>query len=327
MKRLLASLIIVVALLSISVSFTSIAQKRTDQGVESESAGETAGRDVKQEQDSLRGATTTLIAFTGQISKTQVESPLSGDEVEVINRAKSTVDVDFIAIDMEGNEVSRETEEVGPKLTVKINLQSLFPELLFSELSIIEVQSSARPMEGHDKTNKSQDGITALARELPIAFFSQRDPRWANDKLGTCDTTIGKQGCAISCVAMAGARSVYNFNPASLNTYLKNNKGYSSGCLINWGVAANIDGSNGFTWLGTGTVSSAANLKSYIDGNKFVIAKSKRFSSHFGIIYKYEGYGTKLSDFVYLDPWDTTATFRRVNDGWITAYSETRIYK
>lgn len=280
-------------------------------------------------QRAQRENTTTLIAHAGQIAKTQVDSPTSNNQVHVINQSNSVSDVDFTAMDTEGNEVGRETVEVGPKLSGQFTLRELFPELVFSNLSTINVQASTRPAEGDHSAGKDKDLITPQAAQLAVAFFSQRDSRWSGDQLGTCSgTTIGSAGCAITAIAMAGARSVTNFNPASLNTYLKNNSGYSSGCLVIWSAAANIDGPGGFTFHGTGSIGSAANLKSLIDGNKFVIAKSTRFSSHWGIIIGYNNLGSTLSDFYYLDPQDTSAVFRSVpSNGWMNTSSVTRIFQ
>lgn len=280
-------------------------------------------------QRAQRENTITLIAHAGQIAKTQVDSPTSNNQVQVINQSNSVSDVDFTAVDAEGNEVARKTVEIGAKLSGQFTLQDLFPEQAFSNLSAINVQASTRPAEGDHSAGKYKDLITPQAAQLAVAFFSQQDSRWSGDQLGTCSgTTIYSAGCAITAIAMAGARSVSNFNPASLNTYLRNNGGYSSGCLVVWSAAANIDGSGGFTYHGTGSIGSATNLKSLIDGNKFVIAKSTRFSSHWGIIIGYNNQGTTLSDFYYLDPWDTSAVFRSVpSNGWMTTSSVTRIYQ
>lgn len=308
MNRILASLFIAGTLLTGSVPSTHAMPR---------------GR-----QNAQRLPTITLVAHAGQLTKAQVESPGIDDQVEVTNRANSPSDVDFVATDKEGNEVARETVVVEPKLTEEINLRNLFPQLEFGGLGTIYVQVTVRPVVSRGAVIKGRGGVTVQAAQLAVAFFSQRDSRWSGDKLGTCSgTTIGSAGCAISTIAMAGARSVNNFNPASLNTYLTNNSGYASGCNVIWSVAADIDGPFGFTWHGTGAVTSAANLKSLIDGNKFPIARSTRFSSHFGIIIGYDNQGTALSDFYYLDPWDTSAVFRRVNDTWITASSATRIYQ
>ncbi|HEX2270065.1 MAG TPA: hypothetical protein VHH35_11045 [Pyrinomonadaceae bacterium] len=280
-------------------------------------------------QRAPRENTTTLIAHAGQIAKTQVESPTTNHQVQVNNRANSISDVDFIAVDTEGNEVARETVEVGPKLSGQFTLRELFPDLVFSSLSTINVQVSTRSAEGDHSASKDKDLITPQAAQLAVAFFSQRDPRWSGDQLGTCPgTTIGSAGCAITAIAMSGARSVTNFNPASLNTYLRNNGGYSSVCDVFWSVAANIDGSGGFTYHDIGSIGSATTLKNLIDGNKFVIAKSTRFSSHWGIIIGYNNLGSNLSDFYYLDPWDTSAVFRSVpSNGWMSTSSATRIFQ
>jgi hypothetical protein len=291
--------------------------------------------DAPQEPVSERANTTptqrpeptkTMVVNPNQLGTMELDSPTASDVITVSNQANSKADIDFIAIDGDGNEVGRETVLVNPNQTTIFALQDIFPGLPVGNLSVITVQASARPTE-NIQPSKDFKALALAARQLSIAFFSQRDSRWKYNKLGTCTSTIGSEGCAITCIAMAGARSVYNFNPATLNDYLTKNGGYSSGCLVNWGVAAKIDGSGGFTYIGTGSVASASNLKKYIDSNQFVIAKSYRFSSgHWAIIYRYDNYGTKLSDFKYLDPWDTSATIRNVGDGWVTATSTTRIY-
>lgn len=263
---------------------------------------------------------TQITACAARVTQTQVEFPNSNSAVRVINRTNSSVDVDFIAIDVDDNEVARETAVVGPKRRAKLSLQKLFPELTLNDLGSIQIQSSVRPLESDD--------ITAQGM-LAATFYSQRDQRWSGNRLGTCSvtTTIGNNGCAISCIAMAGARSVCNCTPLSMNTFLTNNRGYAGGCNVIWSAGANIDGTAGFSYVGSGSVGSAANLKSLIDSGKFAIAKSARFASHYAIIYGYHGNGTKLSDFYYLDPWDTSAVCRIVGDGWVNVNSATQIYK
>lgn len=276
-------------------------------------------------------ATRTLTINANQLSSLVLDSPADNEAITVANQANSPADVDLVAIDIDGNEVGRDSVLVNASQTLSISLQNVFPGLLIGSLSSVSVQASARTAETARASKDSSAAVFISGTvQLSIAFFSQRDARWSSNKLGTCSSTIGSEGCAITSVAMAGARSVYNFNPATLNSYLTKNGGYSSGCLINWGIAATVDGSVGFTYVGTGSgsVGSAANLKRYIDGNQFVVAKSYRFSSgHWAIIYRYDNGGSKLSDFKYLDPWDTKATIRTVSDGWVTATSATRIYR
>jgi WD40 repeat protein len=157
-------------------------------------------------------------------------------------------------------------------------------------------------------------------------FYSQRDPAWSGDQLGTCQHTIASAGAAITVTAMALRRSGTAVDPRQLNNWLRANGGYAQGCLIVWAVAANYPGSN-LAWVGTGTLSSIAGLRSNIDGGKIVIVVSNRSDKHWGVIRGYTGAGTAWSDFLYWDPWDLSAQDRRVGDGWVVAGNATRIYQ
>ena len=66
-----------------------------------------------------------------------------------------------------------------------------------------------------------------------MKYLSQTDLRWAGEQLGTCLTTIGLNGCALLCVSMLAGK-----DPLEVNEILKNNYGYSKGCLVNWNKAA-----------------------------------------------------------------------------------------
>ena len=63
--------------------------------------------------------------------------------------------------------------------------------------------------------------------------FWQRDPRWRDIMLGT-KSTIGANGCAMTCVATALGKVGVHVNPVSLNSWLTHNGGYSNGNLILW---------------------------------------------------------------------------------------------
>jgi hypothetical protein len=56
--------------------------------------------------------------------------------------------------------------------------------------------------------------------------FSQRDPRWAAQKLGTGEQTIGQAGCLLSCAAGLLASWDVGTDPGRLNAWLTNNYGY-----------------------------------------------------------------------------------------------------
>ncbi len=91
-----------------------------------------------------------IVGYDGQITKLQVERPNGESTIKLVNKTASLMDVDFVATDNDGNEVGRETVVVEPNRKIEISFQSLFPELAFSDLSVIEVQSSVRPTENEE---------------------------------------------------------------------------------------------------------------------------------------------------------------------------------
>ena len=68
-----------------------------------------------------------------------------------------------------------------------------------------------------------------------VTAFSQRDPRWAGDPLGTAGgQTIGTAGCLITAVASGLCDLGAATNPAMLNAWLSQHGGYSNGNLFVW---------------------------------------------------------------------------------------------
>jgi hypothetical protein len=69
---------------------------------------------------------------------------------------------------------------------------------------------SATPEPGRD---------TLLARLLndPGIWYSQRDPAWANDQVGTGPATIGSWGCLMTCMAMALSAAGTRLTPREMN--------------------------------------------------------------------------------------------------------------
>ncbi len=70
---------------------------------------------------------------------------------------------------------------------------------------------------------------------LAVEPYSQNDPRWKNNRLGTSSTTIGWNGCLITCVAMVQKFYGIDTDPARLNTWLTQNGGYANENLLYWG--------------------------------------------------------------------------------------------
>lgn len=76
-----------------------------------------------------------------------------------------------------------------------------------------------------------------------VPHFSQGDPRWGSRMLGR-SSSISKQGCAISSVAMMLSFYGRHCNPGQLDEFLDANNGYSGNSVI-WGVAGQFNKSHG----------------------------------------------------------------------------------
>lgn len=63
--------------------------------------------------------------------------------------------------------------------------------------------------------------------------YSQRDVRWKDHPLGT-KSTIGANGCLVTCVAMVCNHFWHATNPLALNRWLTENEGYLDGNLFLW---------------------------------------------------------------------------------------------
>jgi hypothetical protein len=104
--------------------------------------------------------------------------------------------------------------------------------------------------------------VLAASRTYPL--YKQCDSRWANEQLGTSSNTICKAGCLMSSVSMALAGVGKNYNPSSLNAWLKGHGGYVSGDLFVWGSVNSL----GLSYVGK--IANSA-IGSNLDANNVVI--------------------------------------------------------
>lgn len=86
--------------------------------------------------------------------------------------------------------------------------------------------------EENDSANLS-DGVKLISPRVP--HFSQGDARWADRMLGR-GSSIRKEGCALSCIAMILNHYGRNTTPKVLDTYLDAHNGYA-GNSVKWDVA------------------------------------------------------------------------------------------
>lgn len=128
--------------------------------------------------------------------------------------------------------------------------------------------------------------------------LSQVDPRWAGNKLGTCSVTIKTDGCFISSLGMLCGK-----NPDEVNDILRDNGGYSSGCLVNSVKAAEFleleyngkttayqnsvciaetldyGGQHFFVWLGNGEIIDPLIYPARITNNNYKITSYRLFKA------------------------------------------------
>lgn len=69
-------------------------------------------------------------------------------------------------------------------------------------------------------------------RNYPM--YKQCDAKWANEQLGTSSNTICSAGCLMSSVAMALKGCGKDYNPSTLNAWLKTHGGYVQQDLFVW---------------------------------------------------------------------------------------------
>lgn len=129
--------------------------------------------------------------------------------------------------------------------------------------------------------------VLICSRNYPM--YKQCDPAWAHDQLGTSATnTICSAGCAMSSVAMGLSGVGSNYNPGTLNQWLKAHGGYVSGDLIVWSAVAPL----GLTFDG-----KFANhqIKSKLDAAKVVVINVNN-GAHWVLATGYSGDNILVND-------------------------------
>lgn len=74
--------------------------------------------------------------------------------------------------------------------------------------------------------------VLSMSRNYPL--FRQYDATWGSELIGTSSNSIRRAGCVISSIAMALNGCGKSYNPSTLNTWLKKNRGYANGDLFVW---------------------------------------------------------------------------------------------
>ena len=101
------------------------------------------------------------------------------------------------------------------------------------------------------------DGFKLIAPRVP--HYSQGDPRWAQRVLGR-GSSIRREGCAISCIAMILSFYGRNVTPETLDVYLDAHSGYS-GNSVKWLVAGQCEGTVASVELTYGRTTGSKNKR------------------------------------------------------------------
>lgn len=144
-----------------------------------------------------------------------------------------------------------------------------------------------------------------MSLEVPI--FSQRDNRWASQRLGTCDgITLGGYGCTITAITMVdGTFDPLNvWTPAQTDDWFTQGGGYAEGCLVDWSqINRLLPNTNHVGWVRCpDSPAPIQDIQGHLNAGGLVIAEV-RFGGdpnamHFVTIRDYNG-----SDLIFNDPW------------------------
>jgi hypothetical protein len=75
---------------------------------------------------------------------------------------------------------------------------------------------------------------------MTTTAFSQRDPRWARDQLGTSSYTIAQAGCLITALASILVDFGIPTDPHRVNAWLTDHRGYANDCLLRFAAPAGL---------------------------------------------------------------------------------------
>lgn len=136
------------------------------------------------------------------------------------------------------------------------------------------------------------------------AVYSQRDIRWAAHPLGT-KSTIGANGCLMTCATMACCHAGHMTNPLVLNDWLTANGGYRDGNLYLWSAIERLYPDmrfDGFVYSPT-----TAQIRAAIeDGTLPIMYVDFDDSTPMIEMHWVLGIGVTGSDIITADPWTGT---------------------
>ncbi len=135
-----------------------------------------------------------------------------------------------------------------------------------------------------------------------IVRYSQQDPQWKNNVIGSGPDTIGFVGCTLTSVAMYSSGWGYSETPGTLNQKLIANGGFSDE-LIRWGAISQIHPQIKFINLNVDANPPIAQINASLAAGQPVIVEvdfspDAVLQTHWVLLYAQQG-----NDYLMLDPW------------------------
>ena len=162
---------------------------------------------------------------------------------------------------------------------------------------------------------------------LNVLFFSQLDPQWKDDLMGSSGQTIGQIGCAMTCTAMLLKYYGVNTDPGVLNAWLSTHGGYTSSGALYWAKPAEYsNGKMQFVSMG-GSITDNDNwgvLNDELSKGYPVIVEVDAYpstpslDSHWVLVTGREG-----NQYYINDPWDLSYSDKLLSHYYDSIYDNT----
>lgn len=219
---------------------------------------------------------------------------LTYDQQKSLKEEKQTeIEQKRITLQQQQNQLATQKQEQQQLLSVTQNDESKFQKLL------TQAQAEVASLKNYAQ---SKGGGTVSAQNSPDGwYFSQRDERWANNRISSSNENIMEVGCLISSTAMIKKKFGEDVNPASIaanSSYFFANTAYM---LKPWPAPG------GFHYVDVGF--SQDKLDQELEKNPIILKlRAGPYGTHFIVIKEkkdggyvmhdpWEGYDKKFSDY------------------------------
>jgi hypothetical protein len=155
-------------------------------------------------------------------------------------------------------------------------------EWSFTVASVGDIVTQPQPPQRQDEWN--------------VPYYWQGDPRWGNQKIGACNSTIAPVGCALTSLAMIFKFYGANHDPGTLNQCLG-----GVACPLAWSHAKVLNCSGGKVRWGSWPAFSYARLEQELKRGPVILEISKGGGYlHFIVVLK--GSGSNPANYIVNDP-------------------------